>query len=504
VLVFAVALSMLIVVSQRTGPSFAEVARQSYIEQAELVVLAVAEQGPGALSSSSARKTYQGFGETPGLPLLLSGWSKLSVGRVGLLDPLTAIRLPWLALCALVPVLLFAMGRASGAPFTGVLAAALISIVPSFLHASVVGAEGAVVAAGWLLVAYPYVRSLLARSARARCFWSLSGAAALGLGMAFSPMTVYILPILLVHAALREPRATLAALRSGRGAFIPVPLLFLALLLATPLVLFLSSPALWVASSPTDIVRVALAPLGAEVTPGFYRGELVTKPSVPLGFGLTWASRAVPLAYGALALFALLGSRALRDKAHMLLLAGLALVATILVPGLLPRVLTRFPPLVEVALPWLALAAAAGLSVVAPALVGQARSRYVAGALVVVLSLASLRQPGTYSEAASALFGGARGVSGQRLLPSGDGSELGVMASRIDALARPELRVHGAAVPVGYFDVLRELGRLETRVEPASADNAEAALVRGAGSGARVLARVSRDGASLWTLEARE
>jgi len=101
-------------VSLRTGPAFRELTRLRAVDAATGPVQGAAHGGLAALTSTSAQQIYDAFAGQDTLFVLLGAWSKLSIGRVGLLGPLgplEAARLPWLVLSALAPLLVCALAR---------------------------------------------------------------------------------------------------------------------------------------------------------------------------------------------------------------------------------------------------------------------------------------------------------------------------------------------------------------------------------------------------------
>ena len=85
--------------------------RMEAVAQAESIVLAIAEAGPSALSDPLVREQLRQVSPTNPLFALLAAWSRLSIGRVGLLPDTAAQALPWLVVAALGPPALFVMVR---------------------------------------------------------------------------------------------------------------------------------------------------------------------------------------------------------------------------------------------------------------------------------------------------------------------------------------------------------------------------------------------------------
>jgi hypothetical protein len=219
-----------------------------------------------------------------------------------------------------------------------------------------------------------------------------------------------------------------------------------------------------------------------------------------LALALSALLGAVWLAHRALARrFAAGRLRPPRDRraGGALLLLGLA--ASLLGPALAPDVLTRFPPHVELSLPFVAALAALGLERIAAAhrpVLGGA----LAAGIVVSSAWITLRAPSTLSAAFEPFFGGVGRVSASAALPVGDGSELGALARPIDSLGSTELGLHAPDVPAELWTVLRQAGRLRTFVVPLPSPRPGALeLVRGRAKGDRV-ASVERGSTAIWTL----
>lgn len=499
---FAVALLLALIASRLTGPAFDELGRLRAVDQAEQIVRSVAGSGPGALSTPAARAVYASFDGRSTLLVLLGAWSKLSLGRVGLLDPLSAARLPWLIWAALGAASLFALVRDQLGLRAALLSTAILIVVPRWLHGVAVTSEGVAVASGWLQVLVAYARSI--RGSRRTC-WTVAGAALVGLGAAVSLATLWVLALIAVHFAIARRGELVRLTRRGR---VPAPALLLAALPIAPLVLLATNPALWKGST-AEVARWLLAPLAPSVEATEYGGGVVRALPVPGAFAVSWLVQTLPLA---LSLAALAGAgwfswRALARRfaagrlrpprlpgapgALVLLGLGGALVG----PALAPDVLTRFPPRVELALPFVALLAGATLDRIAALRTG----RWIAAGVVAATAWTTLHAPATLAAAHTPLLGGPARVASQRALPVVDGSELGALARAIDALGQAQVTLHAPEVPPQIWDVLRSAGRLRTFVVTVPGGQGELELVRGGGDGS-AQARVTREGAELWTL----
>jgi hypothetical protein len=500
---FALSLVLLLFLSRLVGPSFDEIERVKALEAVESVVLEAAGQGFSALSSGQARLAYAGHGSST-LLMLAAAWSKLSLGRVGLLDLLTSARLPWLVLASLAPASVYAIARASFGAGIALISALTLLSFPRWLHGAVVGSEGVALASGSLVVLALYVGSLPG-GRRAHGYAALSGIA-LGFALGVSLSALWVVPLVLTHYALIRFRSSARLLRCGRLA-VPSAIVYFALL--APLGLFLQDPLLW-QDDVVALVRWTLAPLGPRIQPAQYAGGLVTASPVPGGYAATWLLWTTPAAF--LLAFAigvaLLAQRGLarrfasgtlrprRDARGLGTLVALGLFGTIVGPEIVPPVLTTFPPRAECALPFAALAIGPGLSWAA-ARAAERRAPYFAVAVLALVAFTTLHAPRTLSASFDAVLGGARSVQRLRLLPLGDGSELSELTQAIDARGAERLAIATRDVPDETWSRYRRLGRLETRVN--AAGGGELVLVRGRGKG-QVVAVVERDGARLWTL----
>ena len=506
--VFVIALGLTLVASRSTAPAFDELARLRAVERSLPVVRGVASDGPRALANTEARAAYATFDGRGTLPVLVGAWSKLSLGRLGIVDPLTAARLPWLVLAALGVTALFALVRARWGVPTAALAAGLLALLPRWLHGAAVTSEGVTVVSTWLCVALAYQKSIA--PGRRRLCWMVSAAALVGIGAAISVASLWVLAIVALHYVLSRWRFARRLLRTGR---VPVPAFLLLSLPLAPLCLLLANPALW-QTNGAALVRWALAPLAPHVEPAPYAGEVVRALPVPGGFASSWLVLSLPLA---LTLAALLGGfvvahaglgrrfasgslRPPRDRLAVGVLFALGLGAALVGPPLSPDVFTRFPPRVEIALPFVAAFAAVGLSRIALAQ-GRATVGYaIAGVLLLSLAVVSLHAPATLAASFEPLFGGSARIARTRALPLGDGSELGPIAAGIDQFGMAQIALHAPDVPAEAWDVLRSAGRMRTFVVTVPAPTGtEYELVRGTSSG-QALVTVQRGGATLWTL----
>lgn len=499
--VYALGLAILLFVSRQTGPAADELAVLSAVDRSTELVKRIATRGFAELALPEHRGVLE-----PGLLVVIGAWSKLSLARTGVLDVLTAMRLPWLALGAFAPLSIYLMlgpSRGRGVALAG---AALCLFLPRFTHAVVVLDEGAFVASVMCLTLAAHVRSLGparpgAPGARRSLGWAAFGALVLGFGAAHSLGVLWVLPLLLLHSAWLRRRGLGRLLR--RGSFPLPPLVLFAIPLA-PLALLVSRPALW-KTTPATIAGYLLAPLSPSVARVELGALVIDKLPVPADFAWLFAVNTLPLAVLLLALtglgvafhehlarrFASGSLRPARDRHGLGVLCALGLFFSLLGPAFTPKVLTTFPPRVEVMLPFVALAAATGLgrlvTLTGSLRVGRAFAALTLGSLAAV----TLARASTAS-ASLGLFGVPRGAV------RGDLSELAAFAPAIDALGKPSVTMTlPPQVSHESWRWLAESRRLATRVDVQP--NGELVLGKGDVAGARV-AQVKRDGSVLWTL----
>lgn len=503
-LVFVLALGVLLVVSKRTAPSSAELATLAAIDAAGEVVKQTAARGFGALRAPEYRPLLE-----PGPLVLFGAWAKLSVGRLGVLDGLSAMRLPWLVFGALATSALFGMLRRARDFGTGALAATLLLALPRFSHAVVVTKPSAVLACVYVLVLSAYLAARARDTgARARVAWAVVAALWLGFGVAVSLASLWVLLLVLVHHTWVERESTHRLWRKGQ---LPLPPFVLVTLPVAPLFLLGFRPELW-GSTPAVIARHLLAPLEPSVVRTVIGGNVVDRLPVPSGLALSELFFTLPVIVTALALvglcvafhgllarrFASGALRPPRDRFAIGALAALGVAGVLVGPLVTPDVLVSFPPRVELAAPFVAIAAALGLSFASGRIRSKNIGRAVAAAVAGVWLVLMLVRSPTASAATSPLLGG--GSVAARVLVEPDGSELGALASAFDALGQRELAV--ACPPDVSPELWRRLfeaGRMRTRVNVVP--GAPYVLLRGPASGSGV-AEVRRDGLVLWTLSA--
>jgi hypothetical protein len=252
------------------------------------------------------------------------------------------------------------------------------------------------------------------------------------------------------------------------------------------------------------------------VTPTLLDARLVSDLPVPsIRYALVRVGFTVPttVLVAALVGIALFGYRALsrafasgrlrppRDRHAFGALVVLGISGALIGPALLPAPLVVFPPRVELALPFLAIAAGVGIHGVAQAL-GR-YGRISATLTIAALAVSTLLEPRTLGSAFAPLFGGAAHVAQSRVLAPGDGSEVAILARSIDRLGRADINLNAPEVPQELWQTLRETGRMRTQVKQSVVPEAVLQVVRGPSQRGEPLARVVRDGAVLWTLVKR-
>jgi hypothetical protein len=483
--------ALLLLASRATAPAFDEVGYLAQVERCAGVVRAVAERGVRALLADDVQSALGGAGDRLVLEALLGAWSRLSAGRVGLLDLLSSSRVPALVLGLLAPAAVYVLARPSLGRRAAGASAVLLALHPGWLHACAVTAEGARIGSIWLLVLAAHQASLgscAPAESRARLVWSVVCGLALGLGVALSEAALWVLPLLLAHYWVSRHRSVRRLVRRAR---FPLPSSALACALLAPVGSVALNPTLW-KKVGIGVVRWWLDPLSSAGLAAGFTGPR----GVARAIGWVWdTSPLVTLLCAMLGLGAIVhralarrfASGSLRPKAdrHALgALVVLGLAFTLVLPACLPRVLS--PPALRPAasLPFLALAAGWGLEAIARFRVGERRALWVVatGAVLAGVGLAT---------------------SGLPTL-GGDGSELGPVAAAVDRLGVPEVTLDAPDVPADYWRALAAGGRMRTLVRPPRAgETPEFVLRRGSGAPGAVLATVTRRGAALWTLVRR-
>jgi hypothetical protein len=506
-LVLVVGFAVTLAASRATGPAFDEEARFGAIRHATDVARAVTRSGPSALLSPGVQGIYgelQPFGV---LPALVSGWLGEVLAQVGA-DRLVASRLGWLMWTGAAPGALFWLVEAFGGPSTGVLGACLLLGMPRWTHAAAAAREPAVVASIWLAVLCAYVRSLPPRAAerrsggrrRFRCWGPVFGAL-LGCGLSTNLATLGVIPLIVAHYSLVRGRTW----KLWKRGILPVPSALLWAIGITPLVVLATSPTLWEGGA-SHVAGWLLSPLAPTIEGTAFRGRLIGAPrDVPLEYAGVWLLLTTPVVVLALGIagMAFLAGSVVRERrtgaASLGVLVWITVVAVVLGPVVTPVVLTRFPPRVELALPFVATAAAVPLVRLATRFVGARWRGCALLAAGIVLAVWGLWNVPTASASFGLLAGGTRGAVRSGTFFVGDGSEVAVLAPALDRLGEPRLAIDTHDVPRGYFGLLNQAGRLRAHVDVPRAGGY--GIARGAKDEA--VAVVSRDGAVLWSLTRR-
>ncbi|HTA91709.1 MAG TPA: hypothetical protein VK745_19130 [Polyangiaceae bacterium] len=253
------------------GPGSSDYA--ALVNQAEDSVRMVAGGGVHALGLPEARSQIEQLGKRPLVPLL-SAWSALSVGRLGLLDGSSSIRLPWLILAGLLPLSVFfvLVERFGATTATG--AACWLLFSPGFVTGALLAKSSALaVWSGWLvLAAYAVWRRERARRERRERLILCGVLALVCFGLSLG--AVWVVPVLLLHALSSDGAQ---ALRSAERGQLPVSTAALLVVAVLPLAVIVWDPLLWHADMPTlirrvfeeeDAVRSVLPRLAPFVVPG--------------------------------------------------------------------------------------------------------------------------------------------------------------------------------------------------------------------------------------------
>ncbi|HVW24246.1 MAG TPA: hypothetical protein VHC69_02700 [Polyangiaceae bacterium] len=510
VLLLASGLVLTVAASRVTGPTFDEESRFAAVRRATQLVRAVSDYGPSSLFSSSAEAVYDEIQPCGALPAVISGWFGEVLARAHLLDRIVAARLGWLLFTGCCPGALYFLVLRSKGPRVAALSACALFAMPRWVHAAAAARESAVVASIWIILLALYMQSLppslaergLGMTARFRAA-AVAFAIAAGVGLATSLATLWVLPLMVVHALVARPKGLGRALRQG---MLPLPSGMLLALLVAPVVMVALTPGLWKGGG-AHAAEWLLSPLAPKIEPLLYRGGPVVSPrDVPGGYALRWVIATTP---ALVLVLALLGSGVVsadywarrkqhrRDDVALGFLLLLAVVAIIFGPAVTPIVLTRFPPRVEAALPFIATAAAITVDRLASRLFPAKAVFAVLPAAVLFVAYGLVAVP--TASASFGLFGGgtARAVD-SRLWTVGDGSEVAVLATAIDKLGMPSVTIDATEVPRAFWSTLERAGRLRTRVDVGRAGALTLTLARG--TRPNTIAAVSRDGATLWSL----
>ncbi len=142
----------LLLASPRVAPRPGEMVRRDAAATVEDVVKGIAWYGPGQLRGRRSQAAFATFDGRGTLLVLGSAWSRLSLGRLGYLEPSTATRLPWLLLASLGPSLMWWVLRRTCGPSAALGGALFLVLVPGWFSGAVGAAWWPVVVSGWLLV----------------------------------------------------------------------------------------------------------------------------------------------------------------------------------------------------------------------------------------------------------------------------------------------------------------------------------------------------------------
>ncbi len=483
--VFVLGLVVMVEASEVTTPSFAEAARLEAAERAKAVVLDVAGRGFAALvPSGRGGKTFEPA-------VLLSAWSSLALGRLGLLDPLTALRAPLLLVAALGPVAAFALSLRSWGTLGALGGALLLALHPGWIHGGVTGSEPVVVATSWLVVLAAHVASLRGKSGRARLSWGAASGIGLGVGLALSLAAAWVVPLLVAHFAVARWSSIRRLVPRGR---VPVPVSLLGCaLLAFPTFLALT-PGLW-GARPIAVARTLLSPLDARPLDAPLSVGGWTLATLPAGVVLLLlVGAAVTLRARASRRFATGRLRAPIDRGAVGALSGLGLLATLVAAPLLPDVLSASAPRLASALPFVALLAGAGFGAAAAAVAGGRAGLALAVLVLVPLAVLGTREMGTASVAGAPFHGGANAAG----LAVADGSELGAVVAGVADHFPDGATVNSSVVPGDYWKALGRTTGAKLRPVP-DPRRAQVVVERGEVARGPIVARSVRGRVTVWT-----
>jgi hypothetical protein len=250
--VFGISLVVLFVASARAPLGAASSDYAALVNQAEDVVHALAQGGPSALAQHEVRSQFEQLTTRPLAPLL-SAWSALSLGRIGVLDGSSSVRLPWLILAGCATAAVFFLLRDRWGMRTAAGAALWLLLSPGFVTSALSVQPTALgVWSGWLvLVAYAWVARERATPVRAVLSLACGALAFVAFGLSFCAL--WVVPVMLALAWVSQGRVAL--LDSERG-HVPVPVAALLAVVVLPLAILGFDPALWHTEAPAIIRRV--------------------------------------------------------------------------------------------------------------------------------------------------------------------------------------------------------------------------------------------------------
>ncbi len=487
-IVFGAALATALWSSARVGVSFDEVSRLGAVQAATELIHAVADNGFAALLADEASPIYASTKRHGTLLVLLSAWSRLSLGRLGLIEPVSSLRFAWLVCGATAPVLLMALCRRGLGPSLALLAAVCLLAQPVWQHAVATTSPSVTLAALYLGVALLHTVSL----GDPRWRWSLGCAALLGVAVAIDRAALWAVPVLVLQRLVGSSTA------SAR-----VPLWVGLAPLVVPVAMIAAAPHLW-GRPPVEVVAWVFDALQHSERAVRFLGEpaVTTAPS----YGLVVLALRTPLALSVAAVvgcgvlvhrelarrFASGSLRPKPDPSRLAQLVGIVLAGSLLLAPWLPAPLRRFPPSVELLLPLLSVPVAIGL-----ARLGRLLDAKLGFALLCVLTvgigLAALKHVRTGSAYTTALLRGAPHRSGW--VDTTDGSELGGLQGTKWS-ATP---LHAPSVPPGWLALMAQRGAFPWRKRPG---DGRYRLHRGGGAESTVV--VEREGVPLWSVTLSE
>ena len=251
------------VLSAVYGGNGTEAALDRAVLAAEPVVRAIAERGPGALFDRQERVELAALEGQSALFALLGAWSKLSIGRLGLLKLEVAARLPWLIVTGIGPAALYAVLARTWSGMRAGFAVLWLMALPGWLDASVSATDAATLTGAYLVTFALYLASLPRwrgkRSAHPRT-WTVMCAVSVAIGLAMSRAMLGVLLLLYVDFMLQN--RALAERAEERGLFMMPSALALSLAVA-PLAFVALNPALY-GVPPSVIVAAAFAPIDVQ------------------------------------------------------------------------------------------------------------------------------------------------------------------------------------------------------------------------------------------------
>jgi hypothetical protein len=242
------------------GGDGTQAALERAVLAAEPVVRAIAERGPAALFDRETRVELTALDGQSTLFAMLGAWSKLSIGRLGLLKLEVAARLPWLIVTGIAPAALYAIVARSWRSMPAGLAVLWLIALPGWVEASVSASDAATLAGAYLVTFALYLASLPRwrgqRSSHPQT-WTAMCAVSVAIGLAMSRAMLGVLLLLYVDFTLRNRAQAQRA--EERGLFM-MPSALACSLAAAPIAFVALNPALY-GVAPSVIVAAAFAPI---------------------------------------------------------------------------------------------------------------------------------------------------------------------------------------------------------------------------------------------------